>query len=390
MLSFTRAEFQERLKNVKAKMQERGIEVLLITDPANMNYLTGYNAWSFYVHQMVMVLLDEEEPLWIGRYMDSIAAKKVTYLKHENIIPYPDTYVQNDSKHPMDFFAAELAKRSQGDKNIAVEMDNYYFTAQAYLSLVKGLPNAKFVDAKGLVNWVRLVKSDAEIALMQRAGKIIEKGMMDAIEKVNVGVRQNDLAATIYKSMIEGTDEFGGDYTAIVPLMPSGENTGACHLTWTDDKYYDGEAVVLELAGCHQRYHSPLARTIYLGEPSKKMQDMADITIEGINTTLDFIKPGVTCEEIEAAWNGVLKRYGLEKESRIGYSTGLNYPPDWGEHTISLRPGDKTIVQPNMTFHVITGMWYDEFGFEVSEAIRITETGCETFANVPRKLFVKK
>lgn len=389
MFSFDKKEYLQRLQNVKTKMAERGLDVLLITDPANMAYISGYNAWSFYVHQTLAVMIDEEEPVWIGRFMDAISARKTCWLNHENIVGYSDNYVQNEVRHPMDFVADEITKRGKGNKTIAVEMDNYYFTAKCYQSLTKGLPNAKFTDAKELVNWVRVVKSENEIVLMERAARITEKGMQDAINKCNVGVRECDLAAEIYRSFISGTDEFGGDYASIVPLMPSGENTGACHLTWTDRKYEEGETVVLELAGCHQRYHSPMARTIFLGTPTQKVSEIADIAVEGLNKVLDFAKPGVAVEEVEAVWGDNLKRYGLFKESRIGYSTGLNYPPDWGEHTISVRPGDKTILQPNMTLHIIPGMYFENYGVEISEAIRVTETGCKTLANFPRKLFVK-
>ncbi len=387
---FGKQEFKTRLEKTKRKMEERGIEVLLITDPANICYLSGYNAWSFYVHQMLVVLIDEEQPLWIGRGIDELGARKQTWMDPENIIHYGDDYVQNDVKHPMDFIAGVLIEKGREKATMAVEMDNYYFTAKAFLQLQKNLPQGKFVDAKELVNWVRIIKSPKEIQLMKRAARISEKGMTDAIEKAAPGVRQCDLAAEIYRSYLTGTDEYGGDYAAIVPLMPSGENTGACHMTWTDQPYKPEEAIILELSGCHQRYHSPMARTIFLGDkPPKELQRMSDIVAEGIDQTIDFIKPGVTCEEIESTWSSVLKKYGLEKESRIGYSTGLNYPPDWGEHTISLRPGDKTVVKENMTFHVIPGMWSDDFGFEISETIRVTEKGCEALADFPRKLFTK-
>lgn len=389
MLEFTKQEYQSRVEKVKEKMVERGIDVLLVTDPANMNYLTGYNAWSFYVHQMVAVMLDEEEPLWIGRFMDAIAARKTAWLNHDNIIGYSDIYVQSDVRHPMDYVADVLNKRGKGDKRIAVEMDNYYFTAQCYVSLQKGLPNAKFEDAKHLVNWVRVIKSDTEIEFMKRAGKIMEKGMKDVIDYLEAGVRKCDMAAEIYRTFTSGTEEFGGDYASIVPLMPTGVDAGACHLTWTDEKYKDGDIVIFELAGCYQRYHSPMSRTISLGKPTKKLEETVKITIEGLNKALDFIKPGVAVEEVEAVWADNLKKYGLFKESRIGYSTGLNYPPDWGEHTISIRPGDKTIIQPNMTLHVIPGMYYEDFGVEISEAIRVTENGAETLANFPRELFIK-
>ena len=90
------------------------------------------------------------------------------------------------------------------------------------------------------------------------------------------------------------------------------------------------------------------------------------------------------------AWRRAIAKSGIVKDSRIGYSTGLNYPPDWGEHTISLRPGDMTVLEPNMTIHCIGGIWEDDWGVEISECFRITETGSATFCDFPRKLFIKE
>ncbi|MFO7888748.1 MAG: ectoine hydrolase DoeA, partial [bacterium] len=78
------------------------------------------------------------------------------------------------------------------------------------------------------------------------------------------------------------------------------------------------------------------------------------------------------------------------KESRLGYSIGLNYPPDWGEQTVSLRPGDKTVLQPNMAFHIIPGIWYKEVGFEVDASVQITKNGYESLYYFPIELFIKK
>ena len=83
----------------------------------------------------------------------------------------------------------------------------------------------------------------------------------------------------------------------------------------------------------------------------------------------------MTCEAVEAAWRGYIARFGLEKASRIGYSVGLGYPPDWGEHTMSLRPGDTTELEPGMAFHMICGMWMDDWGFEASETFVVTDVG---------------
>ncbi|MGO4888951.1 M24 family metallopeptidase [Anaerobacillus sp. MEB173] len=389
MLSFELAEYKQRILKTKEKMVSQGIDVLLITDPANMNYLSGYDGWSFYVHQMLVLILDEEQPLWIGRAQDANGAKVTTWLYHENIISYTDDYVQSTTKHPMDFVANILTEIGQANRTIAVEKDAYYFTGMCGERLKAGLPNATFKDGTNLVNWVRLIKSDQEIEYMRRAAKIVERTMQTAIDSIDVGVRECDVAANIYHAQISGTEFFGGDYPAIVPLMPAGIKTSTPHLTWSDDRYKEGDTVILELAGCYKRYHSPLARTLVLGQPTQQVSDLSKVVIEGLNTALEAVKPGITLEEVELAWRKSIEKSGFKKESRIGYAMGLNYPPDWGEHTASIRPGDKTILQPNMTFHMIPGIWYDDFGVELSESFRVTENGCEILANFPRELFIK-
>ncbi len=390
MTLFTKDEYLDRIDKTKKRMNSAGIDVLIVADPANMNYLTGYDGWSFYVPQVVTVAVDADEPIWIGRGMDANGAKHTTFLRAEDIIGYPDHYVQNPDKHPMNFVADQIKHRGWEKRSVGVEMDAYYFSARGFSELQKDLPEAAFKDANLLVSWVRIIKSAQEIDLMKQAGKIAERVMQTAIDTVSPGIRECDAVAEVYRAQMRGTDTFGGDYPAIVPMMPTGEKTATPHLTWTDDPYGNETAVNLELAACRHRYHSPLARTVYLGaNPPRKLAETADVVVEGLGAALEAVKPGAKCEDIELVWRRVIARAGLEKESRIGYSMGLNYPPDWGEHTASLRPGDKTVLQPNMTFHMILGMWMDDWGFECSESFRVTETGCETFADFPRKLFVK-
>ncbi|MFA1821970.1 M24 family metallopeptidase [Virgibacillus oceani] len=389
MLAFSITEFKKRLENTKHRMQVKGIDVLLITDPANMNYLTGYDAWSFYVHQLLIVNLEEEQPYWIGRGLDANAARHTTWLDDMHILPYPDYYVQSDVRHPMDFVSGFLRQQQLHKLTIAVEMDAYYFTAQSYISLMKGLPDATFKDGTNLVNWIRIVKSEQEIDYIKKAAAISEKAMGVAYEQLNEGVRECDVVAAISHAQISGTEDYGGDYPSIVPLLPTGEKTSACHLSWTDETFQDGQPVIIELSGCYRRYHSPLARTVVIGKANEEIQRLSEIVIEGVNAALDTVKPGVSCEEIELAWRDSIDRNGIRKESRIGYSTGLNYPPDWGEHTASLRPGDKTILEPNMVFHMIPTIDLGHVGMEISESFRVTETGVDVLADYPRELYVK-
>lgn len=390
MMPFEKSEYLDRLQKVKASMAEKGIDVLLVTDPANMCYLTGHNAWSFYVHQIVVVAQDDEMPRFIGRYMDAFCGVvKTTWLTEDHVHAYSDDHVQSLTKHPMDYMAAILKEYGYGNKTIGVEMDAYYFTAMAFNRLQAGLSDAKFVNGDGIVNWVKIIKSDKEIELIRKAGIVVDNAMKAGIDAFVGGARQCDVAAAIIQAQVKGTPEVGGDYTSIMPLMPSGETSGAPHLTWDESRYPHNLSMFIEIAGCHQRYHCPMSRTVSLGQPRDIVREYADHTIEGLTAALETIKPGIACEEVEAAWRNTVAKYGIEKESRIGYSTGLNYPPDWGEHTASLRPGDKTILQPNMVFHVIPGMYYDDFGISISQCIRVTETGYEKMSHFPFDLVIK-
>ena len=389
-LPFERSEYDQRLARTRAAMAAKGIAVLIVTDPTNMAWLTGYDGWSFYVHQCVVVG-PEGEPLWYGRGQDANGARRTAWIAEQNIVGYPDHYVQSTERHPMDYLATEvLAARGWDDKRIGVEMDNYYFSAAAYASLQRHLPQATWIDATALVNWQRAVKSAREIEYMRIAARIVERMHQDILEHIEPGMRKNELVARIYATGITGADGHGGDYPAIVPLLPTGADAAAPHLTWDDTPFARGAGTFFEIAGCYRRYHCPQSRTVYLGRPPQHFIEAEKAIVEGIQAGLDAARPGNTCAHIANAFFAVLKRYGIEKSSRCGYPIGASYPPDWGERTMSLRPTDHTVLEPGMTFHFMPGLWQDDWGLEITESILITDTGVETFCNTPRRLFVKE
>lgn len=388
-LKFSRGEYAERHAKTRRAMEAMGVDVLIVSDPSNMAWLTGYDGWSFYVHQAVIVPPDGE-PIWYGRGQDANGAKRTAYLRHDNIVGYADHYVQSTERHPMDYLAQVLSERGFAGKRIGVEMDNYWFSAAAFASLRKHLPNARFSDATALVNWQRAVKSPTEIDYMRKAARIVEAMHARIADKIEVGMRKCDLVAEIYDAGTRGVDGIGGDYPAIVPLLPSGADASAPHLTWDDKPMKAGEGTFFEIAGCYNRYHCPLSRTIFLGKPTQEFLEAEKATLEGMEAGLAAAKPGNTCEDIANAFFAVLKKYGIVKDNRTGYPIGLSYPPDWGERTMSLRPGDRTELRPGMTFHFMTGLWLETMGLEITESILITETGVECLADVPRKLTVKR
>ncbi|MDO5632139.1 MAG: M24 family metallopeptidase [Paracoccus sp. (in: a-proteobacteria)] len=389
-LPFHRSEYAERLQNVRAEMARRDLQLLIINDVANQHYLTGYDGWSFYTPQLVAVPIeDNQDPVWIGRAMDAVGGRLTAWMQPENIVGFPEDYVQRADCHPMDWIAAHLAERGWGKRRVGIELEAYFFSPKAHSRLIAGLPDATFVDADLLVNWVRAIKSEAEINYLRKGARLAEGAVRAAYEIIEPGVRECDAIAHIQAAQIAGHADFAGDITALPPTILGGENASAPHIMWSDRRFGANETVALELAGVCRRYTSGLARTLQLGPKPAKVAEVEKAVLEGMEAVLEAARPGVTAEGVEQQWRNVIARYGLKKESRIGYSIGLAYPPDWGEHTISLRAGDKTVLEPGNVVHSILGMWMDGWGIEVSETILITEAGNETLTNFSREIFVK-
>ncbi len=382
-------EYQRRITKTRAAMAKAGLDAIFVTDPSNQAWLTGYDGWSFYVHQGVILGM-EGDPVWWGRHMDSVGAGRTVWMDAAHIKGYGDHYIQSTVIHPMQDLALHLRSLGFGDARIGVEMENYYYSAKAHAVLGAELSEAKLVDATALVNWQRLVKSEVEIGFIRKAARITEKVIETAIDRAAPGVRKNDLVADIMHAGITGVDDDWGDYPAIVPLTPSGLDATAAHLTWSGDPMRPDEATFFELSGCYRRYHAPLCRTVYLGTPPDEMRRAETAQLEGIEAGLQAARAGNRTCDIAAAFMGALDKYGIQREGRMGYPVGLSYPPDWGERSASIRAEDETVLEPGMTFHFMPALWMDTWGLETTETILIRENGAaETLCNIERKLFVK-
>ena len=383
--AFESTEYQRRLEVVRAAMTEKDLYAMVIGDPANMNWLTGFDAWSFYVPQ-VMLVLHDHPPVWLGRQMDAGAVYLTTYLGQESVRPYAEELVQRDDAHPMEAIAQSISDFGVAGKRVGFESDVYFFSFKAVETLQRGLPDVTWIDADRLVNWCRVIKSDDEIAVMRKAAKIASRVMTVACEHIASGVRQHDLVAKILEAQAQGVADASGDLTSICPLILAGKAAATAHPMWTDAPFEQNQTVALELSGAHKRYNAALARTVQLGKGPQKVYDTAIAVTEGLAAVLETIRPGITAGAVHSAWQQVLDRYGLKKESRIGYSIGVGYAPDWGEHTVSLRADEPTVLEAGMTLHVMLGMWMDDWGIEFSETVAVTESGADCLTDFQRSV----
>ncbi|UCI31946.1 M24 family metallopeptidase [Mesorhizobium sp. B4-1-4] len=377
---FPRNEYLRRLSAVKAEMKRREIAVAIVTVPANITYLTGYTSKSGYVPQGLMIDLEDQEPTFFTRRMDAPAAKHQMFIDNGHIIGYPEALIANPEKDGYDVAIDFLMDHHLGDKRIGLETSS--LPAATVQKFKTRLPLAKIDDFTNCVAWIRGVKSDLEIALMREAAANTDAGMLRARDVIRPDVREADAAAEIIAALTRGVDnkpstDVSGFFLCATP------RTGTCHIRWTEDTFQSGSQVNLEFSGNRHGYTSPLMRTISVGQPSDRLKRIHEGEVAGLEAALEAAKTGAACNDVAVAFNTALRKHGFEKESRCGYAVGI----DWTEPTASLKEGDMTILQPNMTFHLMLGNWVDdEFGYVISETFRVTDLGGETFSKFPRDI----
>ena len=386
---FEPAEHHRRIAATKARMEEAGLDLVLCPDPSNINYLTGYDGWSFYTPQLAVLAADEELPFLITRQMDVSTARMSAFLPDERLIGFPETLVHVPGDHPMRYAGEVLRDRGYATARIGVDHDAHYFSPAGFDAMKAALPDAKFIDCGRLVNWVRAVKSQPELAVMREAARLADHVMATAVETIGPGVRQTDLAATISAAQYGGTAGIAGDYPAIVPLIMTGEGSSAPHITARVTPIDDTGITVLELTGVRHRYHCPISRTVHLGEPPKLITDTVAVVADGMAAVVAEMRAGLTAEDVHAAWRRTAEPHGITKASRIGYAVGLGYPPDWGESTISIRRDEPTVLEENQTVHIMLGIWNEDWGVSISNVVRVGANEGETLAATPLDLIVK-
>jgi Xaa-Pro dipeptidase len=379
MIGFAMDEFKSRLVKVKESMQKQNLDMLLVNTPENIFYLTGHKSPGYYMYMCLVIPFNGEPTLVLRRGEVGNAS---TYAWLEDLVAYDDT--DDPLQKTVDVIQAKAFK----DGKIGVEFNSWFLTAKNYLSLKDKLGNALVIDASGLVEAARMIKSVKEIEYIQQACKICDRAMAKAMAKVRVGLNENEVAAAIFAEMcLAGSEYFGTE-----PYVASGPRAGAMHSSWSGRVMQEGEPVLLELSGTVNRYNGALMRTVFLGKPPAIILEWSKVCLEALNAAIDAIKPGVTSEFVDEACRSVIERAGLYENyrKRTGYSIGIAFAPDWGEgHIMSLQKGDTRILQPGMVFHMPPAIReLGAFGVGFSETVLVTETGCKVLTDFKRELII--
>lgn len=387
---FDRDEFAGRLARVREAAVRGGLDLLVVTDPKNIFYLTGYDAYSFYVPQALLVPAEAAAgPLaLVLRAMDVQGARVTTYLPEESLVGYPESYINDGPRgaHPFSVVASTISERGLPRGRVGVELDGT-LTPRELEILRAAFPGSSFTSSDGLVEWVRAVKTPAEIAVLTEAAAISDAAMEVARDTIKPGAREADVAAEIYAALVRGTGDLVGS-TPAQPYMATGERTNNPHLRWQEETYGPGP-VYVELGGHRHNYAAGLSRSFHLGEPSPGYRRVEGVVTDGMAAALEVMRVGARAQDVEAAWRGVIEPYGITKAARIGYSIGISFPKTiWMEGTISLAPGDETVLVDGHVLHLMVAVWLDDLGYALSETVHVTDDGPRPLTGLPRELMV--
>ena len=377
ILPFQKALFKDRLHQLQHEIISRDLSGVLIFNPENIYWLTGYQTIGYFTFQALFVGIDGVIVI-IGRVVNRDLA-----MAHGTI----DEFVSiADTEDHVSVLAEWINNSIDTGLSLGVETSAWNFKVEDHVRLTALLQTDLEPFDRVVEPW-RMVKNEAEIERLKHAARCAEAGLAAAIEAIAPGKTENDVAAAMFEANIAA----GSEYLGHPPLVVAGETTALCFAMWRRREIYTGDVVLLEAAGCVDRYHSILSRPVVVGQPTTAHQEAADALHGVLEVAIENIRPGLTSGEVDQACREVVEQRGLGKyfKHRAAYGIGIGFPPNWSEgHIYAIRANDPLILQPNMTFHVIPTLFLDDFGMCFSDSVRITEDGCELLTEFERKLFV--
>jgi Xaa-Pro dipeptidase len=373
--AFPKAEYDARIARARALLAKEGIDVMVVTGPENIFYLTGQQTPGYYTFQALMLPVDGS-PAFVIRQLEYFNFIANTFI--------PDAEVYQDGDEPVNFLVDVIAKRGLAGKRVAIDKRGWFLPIAVYEALQSKLGALR--DGAHLIEKLRAVKSPAEVEKIAKAATYVDAGLDAGLAAVKVGASENDIVAAMMQAAIAA----GSEYMGMEPLVSVGPRTGVPHGTWRRRKIAANEPAFLEMAACHDRYHAALMRSAWIGAVPADAADMEKTCQEALAAALEAIRPGDRCEAPHLACQKVIDKAGYTDnfKKRTGYSIGISFAPDWGEGAVlSLYKGVTTELRPGMTFHIPPALRiYGQFTVGVSETVVVTERGCRPLGSVSRPL----
>ncbi len=375
--AFSAAEYRARVEKARSAMAVHELEALLVTDNADVCYLTGFET-CYGVAYRAAIIRSQGAPILVTSDFEMVNARNSAPGAERADFPVRVS-------DPIAATARVLRERGFAGKRIGIQPQA--LTAQQQSRLSRELPHADLVSAPGIMAGIKVAKSAAEIAYLREAGRITTCGMEAALAHVAPGRTDNDVAAAAFDALVRG----GTEFMCLDPIVSVGERSGIPHTTFQRTLIRAGDSILLEVGACVRRYSAPLMRTAAAAPVAPEVRRAADACRAALEMLLEHMRPGAAAAEVaaraKAAWAPLCDE--LVWHGDYAYSVGIGFPPDWNDAPAFIAEDSELVLRPGMCFHATTSLRDPaRYGAAFSETVLITEDGSEVLTGAPRELRV--
>lgn len=338
---FGRDVFAARIARARAMMREEKLDACLIVALEHLYYFGGYDCWvGVNSPQAMIITKGSDAPTLVVRNVDLVLATETSFI--EDVRTY---HLNTDDAAGL--FAAILKEKGVASGRVGIEMQSTALTHAMGRAIESSLAAIELVDTTVSLGKLRVIKSPAEIALMERAGRIADAGLVALRRALKPGVTEVELSAEIEAALRKA----GSDYWSIPIELASGDRSAGGHGTARARRIEPGDLVHAEFAGVAERYHATAIQTLACGAPSKRAREIHDLGIRSLAAGIAATRAGAIAHDIEEASLEPLRKVGLADAAmmRFGYGLGIAYPPIWLE-PLTIGRGFQTKLEPGMTF----------------------------------------
>lgn len=379
-LDFEVSEFQQRLGRARRALAELEVDAMLVHDPTNIYWLTGWRGKGYQVYQPLILAVGDERLTLLTRTSDVPEARATSIV--EEICGWRSEAGQD----PIAELAAILRDRGLLRRRLGYDVPDYYLSVPNYLKLMGLLSGTRTANLTGVIDRLRYRRSPAEVAYVRRAAAINDLGWQAGTEALAVGKTELQVAAAMHAAMLSA----GSQLAASVMNFASGGRVVFSHGFPTERTLQRGDLVQAEWGASYHLYHSTIGRMWSLGEPSARARELHRVLLEAGDTIIAGARPGARMADLHHAAMRVigpqLERYAFHK---TGYLIKAGFPPAWGDPP-ALAPGDENVLEEGMLFSVEPPLFIPEegLGVRIIDNVLVTANGAERLTRSPREIVV--
>lgn len=364
----------EIIRRLQAAMPEHGVSAMVITPGADLRYVAGYDAKPL-ERLTALVLPVVGEPFLVAPQLEGQEARASAFATGGG-----EVITWTETEDPFAIVASRIASLPAG----AVAVDDHMW-AERVLRLRDAMPDREQVAAGTLVQSMRLVKTDEEVAWLQEAAAAIDSVHAQVPDILRPGMTEAEAGAQIADAIVKA-----GHVSVDFVIVASGPNGASPHHMVSDRVMQVGDPIVVDIGGTMPSgYCSDCTRTYVLGEPSDEYQAAYDVLLDAQQQASSFVAPGRTCESIDGKARDVMASASLQEAPlvdyfihRIGHGIGLD-----SHEEPYLVEGNDLALQPGMAFSVEPGFYVaGSFGARIEDIVVCTSEGVRSLNNRPREL----